>query len=199
MSLADGKQTIAFWINVFNALVIHGVIALGIRDSVKETPFFFERVRYRIGHNFYSLSDIEHGVLRKNAVPPWRLRRRFRSGDPRLVDCVSQIESRIHFALVCASRTCPPIEVYEAEMVDEQLDTSAQVFINATTTTDQNTSRIEVSEIFKWYRRDFPKSDAELIGFVARYLYEKEIADWLRENVHGLRLTYRPYDWRLNR
>jgi GH15 family glucan-1,4-alpha-glucosidase len=197
--LVDDMQKIAFWINVFNALVIHGVIAFGIRTSVKEIPFFFDRAQYRIGQYLYTLSDIEHGVLRKNAVPPWRIRPRFRSDDPRLVDCVNHVDPRIHFALVCASRTCPPIEVYEAEKVNSQLDTSSQVFINATTNADKNIGQLKVSEIFKWYRSDFSTSDAQLIRFVARYLYEKEIAGWLENQASRLRLTYEPYDWRLNR
>jgi GH15 family glucan-1,4-alpha-glucosidase len=197
--LVDDKQKIAFWINVFNALVIHGVIAFGIRTSVKEVPLFFERAQYRIGRNLYTLSDIEHGVLRNNAVPPWRIRQRFRSGDPRLADCVTQIDPRIHFALVCASRTCPPIEVYEAKNVDEQLDTSSKVFINATTRADKNIGQLKVSEIFKWYRSDFPADNEKLIRFVTRYLYEKEIAEWLKKQASRLRLTYLPYDWRLNR
>jgi GH15 family glucan-1,4-alpha-glucosidase len=197
--LVDDKQKIAFWINVFNALVIHGVIAFGIRTSVKEIPFFFERAQYQIGKNLYSLSDIEHGVLRQNAVPPWRIRRRFRAGDPRLDDCVTQIDPRIHFALVCASRTCPPIEAYEADNVNAQLDTSSQVFINATTRADKNTGILQISEIFKWYRRDFHMDDAELIRFIVNYLYDKEIADWFEERAPRLRLAYRTYDWRLNR
>lgn len=197
--LVDDKQKIAFWINVFNALVIHGVIAFGIRTSVKEIPFFFERAQYRIGRNFYTLSDIEHGVLRQNTVPPWRIRPRFKSGDSRIADCVIQVDPRIHFALVCASRTCPPIEVYESEKINAQLETSSQVFINATTIAEKNTGQLKVSEIFKWYRSDFPTSDAELIRFVARYLYENEIADWLEKQSSSLRLTYEPYDWRLNR
>jgi hypothetical protein len=165
---------------------------------VKEIPLFFERAQYRIGQNLYTLSDIEHGILRQNVVPPWRVRRRFGSGDPRLTDCVTRVDPRIHFALVCASRTCPPIEVYEADRVDAQLDTSAQVFINATTTADQLTRRLIVSEIFKWYRQDLPKSDAERIRFVAHYLYDREIAGRLEKQAPGWRLTYRPYDWRLN-
>jgi hypothetical protein len=100
---------------------------------------------------------------------------------------------------VCASRTCPPIEVYEAEKVNSQLDTSSQVFINATTNADKNIGQLKVSEIFKWYRSDFSTSDAQLIRFVARYLYEKEIAGWLENQASRLRLTYEPYDWRLNR
>ncbi|GBE05657.1 trehalase [bacterium BMS3Abin10] len=42
------QEQIAFWINLYNVIVIHGVIELGIRDSVKEIRNFFRRVQYQI-------------------------------------------------------------------------------------------------------------------------------------------------------
>ena len=48
-SLKDRKQKLAFWINIYNAAVIHGIIELGLKKSVKEVPFFFDRIIYGIG------------------------------------------------------------------------------------------------------------------------------------------------------
>jgi hypothetical protein len=56
--LKTDPEKIAFWVNVYNTLVIHGVIELGITDSVKEVPFFFERMTYVIGGREYALNDI---------------------------------------------------------------------------------------------------------------------------------------------
>ena len=197
--LKTDPEKIAFWINVYNTLVIHGVIELGIADSVKEVPFFFERTTYIIGGREYALNDIEHGILRKNAVPPKRLRRRFRSGDPRQALAVETLDPRIHFSLVCASRTCPPVDAYDADRIDDQLETSATVFINGTTAVDKDRKTLSVSEIFKWYRADFPADRSELARYVAAYLYDAETGKWLSENADGVGLSYTPYDWRLNR
>ena len=197
--LTSDAERIAFWINLYNAMVIHGVVELGIGNSVKEVPRFFSRIGYRIGGLFYSAEDIEHGILRGNARPPYRLRRRFHRKDPRLPFAVRKSDPRIHFALVCASRTCPPIDVYTPEQLDGQLDTSAQVFINGGSQIDRPRKRLSISSIFRWYRPDFQLDDAELVRWVAQFLYEDEDREWLMRHAATIRLHYLPYDWRLNR
>ncbi|PKM37936.1 MAG: hypothetical protein CVV06_03275 [Gammaproteobacteria bacterium HGW-Gammaproteobacteria-10] len=123
----------------------------------------------------------------------------FSRQDPRLNFRVRQPDPRIHFALVCASRTCPPIEVYEAENLNRQLDTSAQVFINSTTQLNKTRQVLKLSEIFRWYRRDFNLHGLALPHYLADYLYDRENAKWLKQHAEKLRIHYEPYDWRLNR
>ncbi len=197
--LQSDAERIAFWINLYNAIVVHGVVELGVMVSVRELPLFFGRVAYRVGGRVYTADDIEHGILRGNARPPNRPWRRFGRRDPRLAYAVREVDPRIHFALVCASRTCPPIEVYTADELDHQLATSAEVFVNGTSHIDRAVRRLELSEIFNWYRPDFHRSDAELVRYVADLLYDEEAAQWLRGQAPSLRLAYRRYDWRLNR
>jgi hypothetical protein len=182
---------------VLKTLVIHGVVELGIRESVKEVPLFFECVRYRIGAHVCSASDIEHGILRGNAVPPYRLRPRLRGADLRKQWAVRRVDPRIHFALVCASRTCPPIEAYDADHIGDQLDASAQTFINATSSLDGD--RLYVSQIFQWYRKDFGGTNDAVVRMVARHLYDRELAGRIEANAQRIRIVYTPYDWRLNR
>jgi len=197
--LKDDRDRIAFWVNVFNTLVIHGVIELRISESVKEVPFFFERVKYTIGSHSYSLSDIEHGILRGNKAPPYHFSRRFSGNDPRLAFCVSSPDPRIHFALVCASRTCPPIEAYEKEKLEEQLDTSARVFINATSKLSKKDKTLTISKIFKWYRKDFGLTDHDLLRFIGDYFYDRRMGEWIVNSAESLTVEYSSYDWRLNR
>lgn len=196
-SLGSDDERIAFWVNVFNTLVIHGVVELGIHESVREVPLFFECVRYRVGGEILSAADIEHGILRGNAVPPYRLRRRLRASDKRCAWAVRDLDPRIHFALVCASRTCPPIEAYDAAQIGQQLDAGAQTFINATTRFHRD--ELHVCEIFRWYRTDFGTAPDVIPCLIARYLYDREAAARIEERAQQLRLFYTPYDWRLNR
>jgi len=197
--LQGDSRRIAFWLNLFNTLVIHGVIAFGVHDSVKEVPFFFDRAQYRVGEFDFTLSDIEHGILRGNARPPWRLTKPFGTADPRRELCVEAPDPRMHFALVCASRSCPPIGVYEASRLDDQLATSAQVFINATTRFDEESEELTVSQVFDWYRGDFHRSRVALIRYIAGHLYDRSSGERIQARAEQLRLIYRPYDWRLNR
>ncbi|MBU0515930.1 MAG: DUF547 domain-containing protein [Proteobacteria bacterium] len=198
--LQGRDERLAFWINLYNVLVIHGVIELGIVDSVKEVRNFFRRIRYRVGGLEFTPDDIEHGVLRGNVRPPNALFRPFKGKDPRLTHVVTPLEPRIHFALVCASSSCPPIEVYTPRDLDQQLTVSAQTVVGAGgVELDREANRVTLSRIFKWYAPDFGRTQAERLRFIARFLYEPEDRSWLEAHAESAGVDYQDYDWRLNR
>ncbi|NDY42289.1 DUF547 domain-containing protein [Dissulfurirhabdus thermomarina] len=190
----------AFWINLYNVLVIHGVIELGIRDSVKEVPAFFRKIRYRVGPHTLSPDHIEHGILRGNRRRPGGLFRPFGRRDPRRALALAPLDPRIHFALVCASSSCPPIEVYTAEHLDHQLELAAETFVNGEGLRfDPARDTLFLSRVFRWYARDFGDRPEDRIRFLAAYVRDGDLAARMRETPGGFRLRYLPYDWRLNR
>jgi hypothetical protein len=69
-SLKERGPRLAFWTNIYNTAVIHGVIELGLERSVKEVPGFFDRINYEIGGFRFSLNEMEHGLLRGNRRHP---------------------------------------------------------------------------------------------------------------------------------
>lgn len=197
--LAHREERIAFWINLYNVIVIHGVIALGIRDSVKEVWNFFRRVYYQIGNHTFSPDDIEHGILRGNRRPPYSLFRPFRGGDPRLNFIVEPLDPRIHFTLVCGSASCPFIDVYTPENLEWELDTASRSFINSSAVVlDRALGKISLSSIFKWYAPDFGADQGERLRYIAGYLDNQEDRVFIEEHADSLKVTYQPYDWRLN-
>ena len=198
--LKDINEQIAFWVNLYNVIVIHGVIELGIRDSVKEVRNIFRRIQYQISDMFFSPEDIEHGVLRGNRRPPNSLFRVFRGDDRRLEFSVREPDPRIHFALVCASSSCPPIGVYTPETLEEDLTIAGKAFLNGGgVKIDRGNNRIFLSRIFKWYGGDFGKTEGERIKFVARYLYDEDDRNFLINNAENIKVDFQDYDWRLNR
>lgn len=198
-SLRDRSRRIAFWINIYNTAVIHGVIELGLERSVKEFPGFFDRVIYEIGGYLFSLNDIEHGILRGNRRHPYRFLRPFRGKDSRSEFSVIPPDPRIHFALVCGARSCPPIGFYEAEQIDFQLQLAATTFINSRQVEILLQERtLLLSKIFKWYKLDFGDSREALIETILNSLDEGEKKTYLRENRDRIRIKYQPYDWNLN-
>ena len=200
MELSSRQEKLAFWINLYNVEVIHGVIALRIRDSVKETRGFFKKIRYRVGEMEFTPDDIEHGILRGNRRPPYSILRPFRGGDPRRRLCLPAPDPRIHFALVCASSSCPPIGVYTPEAVDDELDLAARTFINSGgVVVDKEGKEISLSRVFKWYAGDFGHGRGELLRFLARFVTDSEAREFLLREETGARVTFQPYDWRLNR
>ena len=191
--LAGRPARLAFWVNVYNALVLHAIVALGIRRSVHELPLFFMRVSYLVGGFRLSLDDIEHGVLRANQrrhVPPFRP---FGRLDPRGALALDRVDPRIHFALNCGAQSCPPVGVYRAQAIDQQLDLAARNFINQTVTLD-GAGRITCSKIFRWYRDDFDAAGG-LVPFLLRYLDEGPARQALAEPAPRLRWT--SYHWTL--
>jgi hypothetical protein len=197
--LATRGERLAFWINLYNALVIDAVINYEVRDSVASQwggLGFFRRAAYVIGGHRCSLEDMEHGILRANRGNPFFPGPQFAPGDPRLAWAVEPTDSRIHFALNCASRSCPPIGVYSAERIDGQLELAMRSFVDADVVIDPERGEIQLSRIFSWYGDDFG-GPAGVVALLRRTLPADERRAWLVQAQRG-RLAYRDYDWRLN-
>ena len=123
----------------------------------------------------------------------------FDDKDPRAVHVIEQPDPRIHFALVCASSSCPPIEVYGADSLEEDLDVSARTFLNATVQLDREKKQIRLPKVFQWYGDDFGENETDYIRFVAQYMFRDKDRQFLEEEALNLAVDYLDYDWRLNR
>jgi len=191
----DGRQPrLAFWINVYNALVFHAIVAAGIRRTVGEMRDFYGRVCYRIGGFVLSADDIEHGILRGNARPGWLRRRPFSARDSRLALAVYPVDPRIHFAITCGAQSCPPVGAYRASALDQQLDLAARNFLNQAVAVDGQ-GRVTCSRILEWYAVDFEAAGG-LGAFLARYLDAGPARDAVGGRARPCD-AYRPYDWAL--
>ncbi len=199
MSLVSREEQLAFWINLYNTLVIHGVIALEIRETVREDPHFFQRIAYQVGTMVFCPDDIEHGILRGNRHPPHGVFHPFANSDPRSLCVIEPSDPRIHFTLVCASSSCPPINYYTPQRIEAQLGLAAAGFINGPEVEilpSQNLLRL--SPIFKWYRPDFGGHEG-VIDTLIRHLDHGAAKDFLLERGMGADVEWKDYDWRLNR
>jgi len=201
--LASNAERLAFWINLYNALIVDAVIQFRIKRSVNETPGFFWRAAYDIGGQRYCAFDIEYGILRANAPHPVIPGPHFGARDPRRGYSLERLDPRIHFALVCAARSCPPIAVYDAANIDEQLDVAARTFVNqGGVELDRAADRVWLSQIFRWYAPDFGGrplalgAKRPLLEFIAAYLSDERDHDYLLRQNPAVR--FKPYDWSLN-
>jgi hypothetical protein len=194
--LQTRQERQAFWINLYNALIVDAVIAFRLKKSVQEDRGYFRRAAYIVGGRRYSADDIEHGILRGNRrhFHVGILLPQFAPGDPRLALSLQPADPRIHCALVCASRSCPPIAAYDPERIDEQLDLACSTFINGGGVQMEEDGRLCLSPIFRWYGRDFGGREG-IREFVLRYLDEGEPRALLE---NGQRLNFYRYDWSLN-
>ena len=136
--------------------------------SVPTVNTIWAKSWFQIGGEDFSLDKIEHKILRKDFNEP-----------------------RIHFAVNCASISCPVLraEAYEADKIDRQLDEQARIFLNDPSRNTITAGKIEVSKIFSWFGGDF-KKDQTLVEFIDRYVKE-DLTD-------KTKVRFAKYDWNLN-
>lgn len=190
-------ERIAFWTNVYNVLSIHGVLALGIRESVMEIPSFFGTVSYQVGPHILSLDEIENGILRRNAPHPATGARPFAEGDPRAELSPTHVDPRIHAALVCASTSCPPVAFYDAERLDSQLDMATAGYVAADVHVDDTERRVTLPITFRYYQSDFG-GEVGVWRFLARHSRGDQHDAIVGAETEGYAFAYHRYDWSLN-
>ncbi|MEZ4666880.1 MAG: DUF547 domain-containing protein [Anaerolineae bacterium] len=206
-TLATSHDSKAFWINLYNALIIHAVIVLQPKAKVSSIRGFFEKAAYNVGGLRYSANDIEHGVLRKNAGHPLIPGPQFGKRDPRCANIVATLDPRVHFALNCAAKSCPPLNFYSPELLDRQLDLATRNFVSSGgLVIHRSMNTIYLSPLFSWYASDFGASlfgyrhKEKLITYVIQYIENEEDQEFLRHSnqEQKLKVRFQEYDWSLN-
>jgi hypothetical protein len=170
------NERLAFWINAYNALAIQGVLNGSSPRSFFGKIGFFYNDKYPVGGLVTNLYDLEHKILRPLAEP------------------------RIHFAIVCASMSCPILraEAFAAERLDQQLDDSTRRFINDTTRNrfDREKKLAHLSKIFDWFKEDFEQHSGSVSRYLARYVDDPALAQELADGQY--KIKYLEYRWDLN-
>jgi hypothetical protein len=195
------EEKIAFWINAYNALTLNAIVmnypikssffkSLRFpKNSIRQIPGVWNTMTFTVMGEEVTLDFIEHQVLRKEFQEP-----------------------RIHMALVCAAKGCPPLrmEPYKGEVLSEQLNNQAQRFLSDKRNffIDKKKGVVYLSSIFKWFGEDFfmhhtkdektegnELEEKAVLNFISRYLSEED-RKYLKED--SLKVKYLNYDWALN-
>lgn len=167
---ADGasiKQKLVYYINLYNAATLKLILQHYPVSSIKDIKSPWDKKWVKVGDNTLSLGAIEHKILR-------------RLDDP-----------RIHFAINCASYSCPKLSnrAYTADKLEEQLNAATSEFVNDPKRNRIGQSAAEISQIFKWYKSDFTENGS-LVEYINQYS---------TINIGpGTKVQYIKYDWSLN-
>ncbi len=175
----NAKKT--FWVNIYNAYY-----QLLYTREQKRNPEIFTEKLIPIAHIRFCLDDVEHGILRKYR---WKyslgyLENIFESSLIKDL-AVDTIDYRIHFALNCGAKSCPPIAFYQYEKINEQLDKATRSFLLAETEIDEAKKKIITSKILSWFSGDFGGKKG--IKSILSNLFQQNLSDYA--------LHFKDYDW----
>jgi len=190
----------AFVINLYNMIIPHAFARVGIASGDLPRVAFFDGVRYSLGGHMYSLNDLENGVLRANRNPPYHMRRPFRGGDPRAEAAEPAHDHRIHFALNCGAKSCPPVKWFTPGALDEELRIVAMAWVEQddNVRVDVAAKTLWLSMICQWYSADFGATKQQVAAtLLAHSRGEKK--EQLQQLLAGqFSLKHSKYDWSVN-
>lgn len=189
-SFTNEKDRLAFWINAYNAYTLKIICdhypVKSINDlhsggtvlgHVFKTTIWDKEIVV-INHKATSLNNIEHKIIR----PVFK-------------------DFRIHFALVCAAKSCPALrpEAYEGSKLDQQLDDQAKFFLSDSSKNrfDVAAQKASISKIFDWYQKDFGEAKSEVLLAISKYLPD-QIRKSIQSAPNKWEIDYTNYDWSLN-
>jgi len=186
----------AFWLNVFNAVVVRDAAELAQARGPREVERFFESRRANIGGLAYSLDDIEHGLLRGNVPKFGGMRAPLRQDDPRRAYTPLAYDERMHFGLYCACRSSPPLHAFGGGMLDEQLEQATEGYLRREVRVEQQGALVILPRQFYWYAADFD-GEREALAFAISRL-DDDTADLVDRRRGKVKIRYAEFDWRLN-
>src|SRR6266496_4356128 len=171
---AQGNEKAASLVNAYNAFVLRWILSNYPTESIWQLKDSFSAKRNEIGGRKVSLDDIEHGTLRP------------------------LIGYRAHAVLVCAARSCPPLQrfAYTADKFEEQDDQAYRAWLAREDLNKflPNEKRVEISSIFNWFKKDFEKAGG-VPKILGRYAPES-VREFAASG--NYQIKYRPYNWGLN-
>ncbi|SHI68365.1 Protein of unknown function, DUF547 [Mesonia phycicola] len=173
--LQTNDQKKAFWINIYNTYVQY--LLTKNPELYEDRSNFFTEERFTIAGKKLSLDDVEHGIIRDSSVKlsmghlkdPFasKFEKKFR---------VSEKDWRVHFALNCGAKSCPPVAFYKSETINEQLEKSSKTYLTKVVNYKKEVGKVYVPKLMDWFRGDFGGKDGA-IKILKNYQFIPESAD----------------------
>ncbi len=161
------EEKLAFWINAYNAMTVDLILRHYPIKSIKDIKNPWKQRYWQLGKKWFNLDEIEHQILRKMDEP------------------------RIHFAIVCASYSCPKLQnkAFTAHNIEQQLTSATKEFLSDSERNTISKNSLELSKVFQWFAKDF-KQNGSLIDFLNTYS-ETKISNTAKTR-------FKDYNWDLN-
>jgi len=185
--LKTDAQKLAFWINIYNGYI--QVILSEHPEKYDDRREFFKAEQIPIAGRLVSFAKIEHGIIRKSQ---WELGLgKFRKWFPNKFERKLRVDKRdyrIHFALNCGAKDCPPVAIYDSDRLDEQFSKGTEMYLKKSSEFNKEKNEVGVTSLFSWFRGDFGSKSG-----VKKILKKCDIIPNTDVDI-----TYKNYDWTLD-
>lgn len=173
-------EKLAFWINIYNALLMHAYLAYGIPRNNLKRMTLLQRAAYKVGGRSINAHTIEQCILgcRSHRPTQWLQNlllpgSKFKASDERRTYAIETPEPLVCFALCCGGRSDPAVRVYTSKNVHEELEAAKREFLQASIGF-QSDKKVLLPKILEWYSREASISSNGLLDWVSQYVDEKE-------------------------
>ncbi|GAA0138754.1 hypothetical protein LIER_00439 [Lithospermum erythrorhizon] len=202
LSTLSVNEKLAFFLNLYNAMIIHAVIRIGHPgDSMDRRRTFFSDFLYIIGGYPYSLSTVKNGILRGNRRAPFSLMKPLSSGDKRLELAFPKVNLLIHFALCHASKSSPAVKFFTHQNVESDLRHVAREYFQREDALQVDLAKrtVYLTRIIKWYSMDFGR-DNDILKWLINYVDSTKagLLTHLLGDGGSINIVYQNFDWSLN-
>ncbi|KAG1697580.1 hypothetical protein DVH05_016019 [Phytophthora capsici] len=163
-----------FFINIYNVMVLHGLVEFGVPQNIGQYKAFERDVTYTIGDLEFTLGDIKHGILRCNRKPPsnyWE--RQLQAQDPKLQFRLHIRDPRSLLVLIDCAEPLPSAEdvpILKPGRTDTDLEEQAEKFCERLVEVDERAGEIVLPRVLRIFRDDFGSSEAEMVSWLAQYM-----------------------------
>ncbi|MGI9279546.1 MAG: DUF547 domain-containing protein [Endozoicomonas sp.] len=191
-SLAARK---AFWLNLYNILILHVVMSGDQIQSIMEKQDFFQGFRYQLKPHAFSLDEIEHGILRANTPSFRKLRKPLRRRHPAYLHIMNPLDPRVHMAFHCASLSSAPLRVFNPESIEKELESASSDFLSRHVSLLEN--QLSLPRCFYWYKKDFGQKFG-LLNFIEKHHPDPQIKQQIGHQGNRIKIHFTEFDWTLN-
>jgi Protein of unknown function, DUF547 len=199
----------AFCLNVYNMFITYAFVKVGIATNCFRRPAFYERLQINLGGELLSFNDLENGILRANTRHPSGIKPPF-DQDRQARLSLSTLDCRVHFALNCGAKSCPPIRFFRPEVLDDELDIVSKSFCDGDDVVliKPTQKQLYLSMLLKWFETDFAPTRDQLPHAILPFLRDAKFQSLKSLLEHdegrsvasssGIAIRFLPYNWSPN-
>ena len=222
MSSADLKQAnlhglsederLTFFLNLYHVMIMHAFLVLGPPDSSLQWLSYFNNIAYEVNDDIFSLSELEHCIIRANMTYPSQFLSRFVIPKSQYHMALRKRDYRVNFALNCGSKSNPPkVILFEVGNLSAQLDMAARLYFENASSVKRGESGVVlfVPRVCQWFSADFGSSHEDLVRKVEPYLkgsdrqilskYRRSSSHRISFDMSSISVRYLPYNFECSR